>query len=206
MLRINRALYRRAVKTNGFFSKKEAALLMRAVMKASDEAVMLEIGSYFGRSTLFALSALKKSQRWVIVDSFREAASYSGHSFWKLTESLSDERITLLPMTIREAYPHLSGRGFDLAFIDGDHSFLGVSQDVSLSIALLNPDGRLLCHDVCDLFPGVMATVELLQSAQVIKLEEKVGTLTLFSVRTRPTWLVDPAVFRGEQLEREKKL
>lgn len=200
MRHINRVLYRRAVKTNGFFEKKEASLLMRAVMKASDEAVMLEIGSYFGRSTLFALSALKKNQRWIIVDSFREAASYSGHSFWKLTEALSDKRISLLPMTMREAYPHLLGRGFDLAFVDGDHSFLGVSQDVSLSIALLNLDGMLLCHDVCDLFPGVMATVELLQSAQVIELEEKVGTLTLFRVRSHPAWLVDPAVFRGEQL------
>jgi predicted O-methyltransferase YrrM len=201
MIQADPILYGRAVKTEGFFDLGEADLLMQTVIDAPDDAKMLEIGSYYGRSTLFALSVLGANQRWVVVDSFRDAASYSGHTFWKLAETLSDPRVSLLPMTLRDAYPHLAWQALDLVFVDGDHSFFGATQDLALSIALLKPEGKLLCHDVCDLFPGIEATVRILKSLDVIKTEARAGTLELFSVRTRPSWLIDPAVYRGEQVK-----
>jgi predicted O-methyltransferase YrrM len=204
MSQINPKLYERALNTEGFFEVEEATLLMKAVTMMPSEAIMLEIGSYYGRSTLFALSALSPDQRWVVVDSFRDAASYSGHSFWKLAQTLTDNRISLLPMTLQNAFLHLPQQNFDLVFVDGDHSFLGVTQDLSLSIALLKPGGNLLCHDVCELFPGVEATINLLESLDVIKMVEKVGSLALFSVHSRPSWLIDPSVYRGEQIKEVK--
>lgn len=193
-------LYQKALETEGFFNEEEAQLLMRAISQVSSKAKMLEIGSYYGRSTLFALAALNSEQRWVVVDSFRSAAAYSGHSFWKLHNHVADSRIIILPMTLARAYRHLYGESFDLVFIDGDHSFLGVTQDIALSIALAAPGATLLCHDVCELFPGVVAAVEALQRANVLKQEECVGTLVRFRICDRPRWLIDPAVFRGDQL------
>jgi predicted O-methyltransferase YrrM len=192
-------LYERALATDGFFAETEAQLLISSIAGSPDDALMLEIGSYKGRSTLFAMSALRHRQRWMVVDSFSERAAYSGHSFWTLDQTLG-RSITVIPTTIVEAFAHLRGRQFDLVFVDGDHSLLGVAVDVALSIALLKSGGTLLCHDVSDVFPGVLRFVELLVGAGVLLPDGAVETLARFRVRSRPTWLIDPAPYRDKEL------
>lgn len=194
------ALYRKALDTTGFFSEEEAGLLMHTVARASPTASMLEIGSFHGRSTIFALAALGAEQRWVVVDNFRVAAAYHGHSLWALHHHLADPRVLILPMTLAEAYRHLKALRFEVIFIDGDHSFLGIAQDLALSIALAAPGARMLCHDLSECFPGVELAVDALQRAGILSEVDRVGTVGLFEVQARPAWLVDPAVFRGEEL------
>ncbi len=193
-------IYQRASDTEGYFSEEEADLLIRSIVKASASATMLEIGSYQGKSTLFALSALSINQQWIVLDNFRQTPTYAGHSYWKLQNHIADARIQILPMSIIEAYRHLKEKPFELIFIDGDHSFLGFAQDIAFSLALANRNATILCHDVCDLFPGILSIVETLEKAGVIEREEKIGTLVKFRIIHRPRWLIDPMVFRGTEL------
>jgi hypothetical protein len=193
-------LYDQALRTEGVFTEQEAQFLIRAVSEAADDAVMLEVGSYFGRSTLFALSVLGPRQRWIIVDSFRTAAAYKGHSYWSLRETISHPRAEILPMTLLQASAHLPHGTFDLAFIDADHSFFGVAADLAVALSLTRKGATLLCHDYSRNFPGIPLVLDMLESAKVIRRIEIVGTLARYEVIDRPSWLVDPAVFRGGQL------
>lgn len=199
MLVVRPSLYQKAMQTEGFFSEGEASLLIASIAAAGKSALMLEIGSYLGRSSLFALSALSEGQRWLIVDSFRTAAAYRDHSFWLLDAAL-ERFATILPCTLQQAYPHLCSRRFDLVFVDGDHSFIGFATDIALSLALLNVGGMLLCHDVSETFPGVSLTVSELSAAGVIAEEERAESLVRFRVCARPTWLIDPEPYRDGSL------
>lgn len=198
--RVNRRLYEKALATEGFFSVEEADLLIRSINNIPSAGLVLEVGSYRGRSALFALAALHGRQRLVVVDSFRTAGSYAGHSYWELLGHLDDARACVLPMTLPEAYVHLRSRQFDLVFIDGDHSFSGVAQDLAYGIALTAPQGVVLCHDVCELFPGVLTAVDALIRAGVLARQNQIGKLVVFQLCRRPSWLLDPSVFRGEQI------
>ena len=85
--------------------------------------------------------------------------------------------------------------------MDADHSLLGATEDVTLAVALSALGAAILCHDVDpELFPGVVAATEALTRAGVLKLEEKILSLALFRVVGRPSWLLDPGVYRDKEL------
>lgn len=195
-----REMLARAEQTDGFFDRDEADFLMDSVASAPDGAAILEVGSYKGRSTLFLLAAMRTGQRLFSVDSFRTAASYAGHSYSSLIDHVNDPRHHLLPMTLLEARRHLRPITFDAVFIDGDHSFLGVSQDLALSLELSRAGTILLCHDVTELFPGVQAATQALVSMAVLKESGRVSSLVAYRVNGRPSWLTDPAVYRDIEL------
>lgn len=191
----------RALLTDGFFAEDEAELVRDEVRRLPKDATLLEVGSYRGRSSQFILASMTEEQELVCIDTFRSAASYGGHSYADLRDTLNDPRATVLPMSLRAAFRHLRGKGFSLALIDADHSYAGAVEDLCLVIALAASGSTLLCHDVDEeLFPGVVAAIESLVTRQILETGPQVGTLGSFTVRGRPTWLLDPGVFRDEEL------
>jgi hypothetical protein len=101
---MNASLYSQACRTEGFFTEEESALLMRAISDASDDAWMLEIGSYKGLSTLFALSVLRPGQHWIIIDAFRTAAKYSGHSVFHLLDTVGQQNVSISSLTVTTVF------------------------------------------------------------------------------------------------------
>lgn len=195
-----RELLARAENTEGFFDRDEADFLMDAVTSAPADAAILEVGSYKGRSTLFLLAAMGPGQRLFSVDSFRVAGAYAGHSYSSLITHVEDPRHYLLPMTLLEARAHLHRITFDIVFIDADHSYLGASQDLALSVELSRVGASVLCHDVTECFPGVQAATQTLVSMAVLAELGRVSSLVAYRVTGRPSWLTDPAVYRGSEL------
>lgn len=193
-------LLERAKQTDGFFELDEAEYLASLVTCVSPHGSLLEVGSYRGRSTLFLLAAMGPAQRLFSVDSFRTAASYAGHSYPALLAHVGDPRHHVLPMQLREAHPQLRPIAFGLALIDADHSFRGASEDLALAVDLCRVGSLLLCHDVCDLFPGVQAVTQALVAAGVLEEHGRAGTLVAFRVAERPAWLLDPGVYRDTAL------
>jgi predicted O-methyltransferase YrrM len=51
--------------------------------------------------------------------------------------------------TLQEVERILSGRGLDLLFIDGDHSYEGVKADFELYSGLMSETGIVALHDIC---------------------------------------------------------
>jgi predicted O-methyltransferase YrrM len=196
------AFYKRAAETEGFFTLEEASLLIDTIVETPADANLLEIGSYFGRSTLFFVSAMKNGQHLFAVDAFINAGTYSGQNFRNLQSTLSQTPTTLLPMTLPAAFPHLKQYPFDVVLVDGDHSLLGVSQDICLSIELLKEGGTLLCHDVAVWFPAVPAFLNMLVDKGILGFVEKRRTLGKYVVLSRPTWITRaiPATTSQDQL------
>lgn len=190
-----------ALGTDGFFAEEEARLLRDQVRRLHPDAALLEVGSYRGRSSQFIMASMTSTQRLVCVDTFRSAASYGGHSYADLRLTLKDPRVTVLPMSLRSAVRHLQGECFGLALIDADHSYMGAVEDICLAVALAAPGSALLCHDVDEeLFPGVVAAIESLVTRRVLETGPRVGSLGSYVVRSRPTWLIDPGVYRDDEL------
>jgi predicted O-methyltransferase YrrM len=197
---IDRALYERALATEGFFSPGEGELLMRVLQAAGPGCRAFEVGSYRGRSALFSLAALPADGRLIGVDAFIDAAGYAGHSARALVSHVGDERFTVLEGTLANAWHAVAAEPCDVALVDADHSFAGASADLALAAALLRSGGTLLVHDVAGWFPGVVAAVGALAGAGVLAELERVESLCALEVVSRPRWLTDPAVDRGGEL------
>ena len=198
--RVDRARYEQALATEGFFAPDEGELLMRVLQSAGAGCRALEVGSYRGRSALFALAALPADGRLIGVDAFIDAAGYAGHSAQELAACVGDHRFTVLEGTLAQAWHAVAAAPCDVALVDADHSFAGASADLALAAALLRPGAVLLVHDVADWFPGVVAAVGALVGAGVLAELERVEALCAFEVVRRPRWLTVPAVDHGEQL------
>ena len=78
-----------------------------------------------------------------------------GHGNVRLIKSLSTDSDLLL-----RSDPQLAE--FDLAFIDGEHTYEGVMQDVANWGSRVRAGGRMLLHDVARRFPGVIRAMTLL--------------------------------------------
>jgi predicted O-methyltransferase YrrM len=49
---------------------------------------------------------------------------------------------------------------FDLAFVDADHSYRSVRHDLVQVLPLLRAGGVIVCHDYCEVWPGVVQAVD----------------------------------------------
>jgi predicted O-methyltransferase YrrM len=186
---VDNDLYARACSIEGYFTEAEASLLMRAIQSAGHVPTYLEIGSFRGRSTMFALSAMPREGALVVVDAF----VYGGHSPAELKVTLADPRVSIHKGTTVDNWTVLSSCRPDVVLIDADHSFAGVALDLALVIAVTPIDGLIATHDVSDRFPGVKLAVDALASRGVLVPVEGVDDLMIWAVRRRPRWLLDPS-------------
>ena len=187
-LEVDPDLYARACAIEGYFTEQEASLLCRAIQTAGRPPVYLEVGSFRGRSTMFALSALPPEGRVIAVDAF----VYSDHSAAELRATLQDGRVSVLEGTLAQNWSRIARRRPNVVLIDADHSFAGVVVDLSLSVALAQADALIATHDFSDRFPGVKAAVGALVDAGVLRHVESSGDLAVWAVQERPAWLIDP--------------
>ncbi len=80
-------------------------------------------------------------------------------AFWRSVRRSGRDNVLLLrslstdPTLLASPDPRL--REFDVAFIDGDHSYEGVTSDLAHWANRIREGGRLLVHDAIPRFPGV---------------------------------------------------
>lgn len=185
---VDPGLYRRACATEGYFTLNEASLLIRAIQSSGPSPTYLEIGSFRGRSTMFALAAMPRLGRVISVDAF----VYAEHSPAELRATLSDPRVSILEGTTIDNWTALAACHPNVVLVDADHSFAGASLDLALVLALAPVGGLLATHDVSDRFPGVKAAVAALAGYGVLAHAERADNLVVWTVRSRPGWLIDP--------------
>lgn len=126
---------------------------------------ILELGSFHGRSTLAMLDS-SKAHVWC-VDCWRypgKVTEKDYHIFLANTASVKG-RITVLKMTTNEAFGRLSKDFFDMIFIDANHSYKTVRDDIINYLPLLKVGGLICGHDYNKNWPGVVKAVnELFKS------------------------------------------
>lgn len=148
--------------------------------------VVLEIGSYCGRSTI----CLAKTARSVgAVDTFDgRGTAMPGDTLPTFKKNLLEHGIhrgvNVLRGTSAEVVPPLPPI-FDLIFIDGSHDYESVRADAEMAASKLRPGGLLVFHDYGNMDPGVVRAVdELVDSGGEIV--GRVGTLAVLRPAVQP--------------------
>jgi predicted O-methyltransferase YrrM len=133
------------------------------IVEAERPQAVLEIGTAAG-GTLFLLSRVAADDALLVSVDLRRGQFGGGYPAWRapLYRSFAREaqRIELVvgdshePRTLQRIHLLLEGRPLDLLFIDGDHTYEGVKQDLADYAPLVRPNGLIAFHDIVPGGPG----------------------------------------------------
>jgi len=146
--------YREGAKIRGLMSDNELFAMISLVRTLPDNATILEIGAFFGRSTYFIENAIgHRTLRHIVVDTFKpECDGMSGQSIRSSFESNLASflpRLTIWQMDSMGLSKRLDEENTNISFalIDGDHSYLAVKSDTEAVMKHMPMHGKLCFHD-----------------------------------------------------------
>ena len=114
----------------------EGALLYKYCRKKSN-SVLLEIGRKYGGSTTLMASALKNGHLYSIDIIMHDCVSQYVKEF--------KNNITFITADTKDIK---WDKPVDLVFIDGDHSYKGVQNDIIKFLPYINKNGYAIFHDI----------------------------------------------------------
>lgn len=168
-------------------TRPELELIATAAATLPDHAVVVEVGSYAGRSSAHWAANSRPSVVIYCIDPFDaiiddfslahiqgDGSSVrgraSGELFLEYTTRWAD-RLTM----VADTSPLRSwDRNADIIFIDGDHTSEGVTRDLEFWTDHLKPHGRLLGHDWDD--ARVRDAVQAFVASQGVAVRVHAGT------------------------------
>jgi len=169
---------------NTYTTKEELHALYRIVCKLNKGAIAVEVGSYLGASTCFISAGLRKVEgKLLCIDTWHNETMPEGNQdtmalFIENTKFFSNAISVLRKRTEALSVGELPDV-IDFAFIDADHSYEAVKNDITLIAPRIRDTGVLAFHDTKH-FSGVSRAVgELLGK----------GTFYLEGVEDNLTWL-----------------
>jgi predicted O-methyltransferase YrrM len=181
----------KALQINGWMN--ESIELPWLAEQASKHKMIAEVGSYLGRSTramadntsgvIYAVDTWKGT----LADEKFPKEPHEGYFLDEFTKNLGDHlwngTVKALRMTSLEAAAAFSGDGtrFGFIFIDGDHSYESVRNDILAWRPLLEKGGTISGHDF-DIggYPGVVQAVREL----IAPVPNQVGGSSLWYLET----------------------
>jgi predicted O-methyltransferase YrrM len=130
---------------------KELIMLYKLSNSLNSSAILVEIGSYIGASSLLIAKAIDKSSKLYCVDTWMNDAMTEGNwdSFLIFDRNINSVKDRIIPIRSKSVdaadnFNYL----IDFIFIDGDHSYSGVKADVEAWFPKLKPGGIIVMHDV----------------------------------------------------------
>jgi predicted O-methyltransferase YrrM len=161
----------------GFLSEREGRFLALAAAAAPAAGVILEIGSFKGKSTVgLAAVARRYGLGRVIAVDPHTAPSETDPDLADQTTSYDDFLTTLRSagltdwVEVHRAFSQDLAQGWDrplrLLWIDGDHTYAGAKRDLDLYRPSLTPGAIVAIHDALHHYPGPLRVFvdELLRS------------------------------------------
>jgi FkbM family methyltransferase len=154
----------------GLLCPGQEEFLFSKVCSLPDDAIIVEIGSFKGRSTVaMGLACIGTRRRLICIDTW-EFENWEGRPenypeegtlpIWKhnIRHSGIETYVTPVRSYSHEAlkcWPELGGgRQIDFVFIDGSHEYAAVLRDFEMAIPLVKPGGWIALHDVIETWPG----------------------------------------------------
>jgi predicted O-methyltransferase YrrM len=134
---------------NGWFYEREGEWYAN-ICKNIFNGNILEIGSFEGLSLFYIKNTIKTNNNKIY--------SVEENCRKKLIENTDLWGINLLCKSSEKASKEFPKNFFDFIYIDGDHSYKSVKQDISLWIGKLKKNGIMAGHDYN--WPGVKQAVD----------------------------------------------
>lgn len=150
---------------DGFMVPGQEEYLFNKVKSLLDDAVIVEIGSYKGRSTVaMSYACIGTNRKIYCIDTWDgNDTDFSDRNFFDIwQENVAKNGLSQYVVPLR-GYSHkilsqweeLTGsKAIDFIFIDGSHQFLDVLKDYELSLPLIKDGGWIAFHDVVPTWPG----------------------------------------------------
>jgi predicted O-methyltransferase YrrM len=160
---------------DGWFNHQAAYdFLLNAMPK---DGTFVELGAWLGKSSSY-LCDKATDQNIVIVDSFKGTAEYLD-SYYQLaktkdiynlfTENMGERKYTAIKATSKAAARKFKAESLDVVFIDLDHSYEAVKEDIKLWLPKVKKGGYIAGDDYHENWKGVIQAVdELLPHATFI--------------------------------------
>lgn len=174
------ALFEKVKNIEGWLDEAEADLLLSVTLEAGitlpPPYVIVEVGSYQGKSTVLFGSVLKAyfaDARVYAIDPHEGVVSNNDQEVGKLAPTLDAFKHNIAEAELTEQVELINDYSFNvvwdkpisLLFIDGMHDYLNVSRDFDHFSQWIKPGGYIAFHDYADYFPGVLRFVnEILAS------------------------------------------
>jgi predicted O-methyltransferase YrrM len=150
---------------HGSLSEAEHALLKRAVeATAALSGPIIEVGTLFGFTTAMMASWMNGSRKLITVDNFSwnpwglAPDVHQALARRVLAPFLRTGRVEMRHMGSVDFFQAYNGPPPSLVFIDGDHSYPAVRQDIAWARRLGSAD--IGGHDYAPSIPGVVQAVE----------------------------------------------
>lgn len=149
---------------HGFLSVDEAELLHKLACEVPRNGVIVEIGSFQGRSTIaLGLGAKESGAEVYAIDPHEdfqenESTHYGMENHAALLRNLLDYDLaeTVRVVTLEsECVVEIWDKVVDLLWIDGSHEYLDVRCDLVSWEWLMSPNGKIAIHDSSGHFPDV---------------------------------------------------
>ena len=147
----------------GFLVPGQERWLFNAALQQDDGAVIVEIGSFLGRSTTaMAFACQGTNRRIYAIDTFKgndsdfknglNAITWEGDDYLETFKANLRANDLLRYVTPIQGLSHAAGASWDkpidFLFVDGSHEFDDVMQDFSDFFPWLKPGGLIAFHDV----------------------------------------------------------
>jgi predicted O-linked N-acetylglucosamine transferase (SPINDLY family)/glycosyltransferase involved in cell wall biosynthesis/predicted O-methyltransferase YrrM len=149
----------------GFMVPGQEEYLFNKVKSLPNDAVIVEIGSYKGRSTVaMSYACIGTNRKIYCLDTWDgNDTDFSDRNFFDIwQENIEKNGLSQYVVPLR-GYSHqilsqweeLTGdKAIDFIFIDGSHQFLDVLKDYEQSLPLVKDGGWIAFHDVVPTWPG----------------------------------------------------
>lgn len=159
----------------GFFSLAEAIAMQLVVKHLPPNSVLVELGSFQGRSSVAIAAVLPESSVLHCIDFFEgtilspgqvrppmeEVVKMNVDAFTKNIEAFGvKDKVKLHISPTTAAAKLFAPESIDLLFIDADHSYEGVVADLQHWYPKLKSGGFLLCDDYEEKWPGVIQAIQ----------------------------------------------
>ena len=130
---------------------EERELLYEAARTLAFGGVITEVGSYLGASACFLASGgMDQISRLYCIDTWENDAMSEGKwsTFDAFHQNTSPFKNVIVPLRGKSSeMAKLLNEPIDLLFIDGDHSYEGVTVDLKAYLPKVKSGGMLLLHD-----------------------------------------------------------
>jgi predicted O-methyltransferase YrrM len=153
-------LHRDLAGVGGWLTEEEGDTLYRLARACTGRGVIVEIGSFKGRSTICLARGSQAGRNLPVyaIDPHRGV----GYEDFKrnLAEAGVEHMVTHIRQPSQEALPAIGEEPIELLFIDGNHKYPMVLEDFELFVPRLVDGGYLVMHDTTSPFPGSKRVAE----------------------------------------------
>lgn len=155
----------------GWFYDDQMTVLHPIIAALPDNAVLVEVGTYYGRATLF----FRLSNRKIEIVTIDLCKPYETVAGVHVDPPLAMDERVLKHGKIRQIIGDSSEAAsrfqseVDCLFVDGNHTYDGVRKDIVAWMPKMRTGGVVIFHDYDPQYEGVIRAVDELENGGTVK-------------------------------------